>query len=145
MKKFEFISRDFKERTKAKEAVKKTKINKGELGLYEAEPFEMSSLQNRFAYINDKRDAVAKQIDEFSERYNKAEYIKMNSVTQNLLRTYFSYEVSYVTKGKFKINTNGTILSKGIILSENVPNFVMIPVTTANNNKKFKFLSQDSL
>ena len=99
-------------------------------------------------YISDKKDQVAKQLEEFYDKYKEKKsvrYILMNSATRDYLRTYYSYEVSYVPKDlekKFAHPIQGIILGFGIVLYEKAENFVLIPAIdekqTRSDNKKLR-------
>ena len=112
------------------------------------EAFVLTSLQQTRQYISDKRDNVAKELNELvtelKDKHKKVRYFFMNTKTQNSLRTYYSHEISYVSKelkSKFEQNISGMLLGIGIIINENVTDYTIIPAQSKEIRGKLEYMA----
>jgi len=108
------------------------------------EPLKLDD--THFHYISDKKEHISKQLNDFAisleKEHKKIRYFLMNSITQNILRTYYSYEVNHVPKGhKFEQNISGMLLGKGIILNESLENNVIIPAQSREIRGKLEYMA----
>ena len=76
-----------------------------------------------------------------NENYNIVN-IEMNSINKNKLRTFYSYEVDYISKNADN-NIKGVIMGKNIFLNDNLEDFIIKINVNFKINKslnKFKFI-----
>lgn len=110
---------------------------------YRSGPIVKTEIQQRLK--NDFKEILSN----ISEQGYEIHCFKMNEITKNKLRAFFSYEVDYVPKGAGK-EVVGTLMGKKIILDNTLPNFNMtcyVVVKKANvvgnRLKKLKFIQED--
>jgi hypothetical protein len=130
--KFKYIADDLPKQQHKKQPAEKTHL------ITQFEPLKLT--HSYFHYISDRKDHITKQLSDFAnsleKEHKKVKYFLMNSITQNLLRTYYSYEVNHVPKEhKFEQRINGMLLGKGIILDESLENNTIIPAQSKEIKK----------